>query len=163
MRTPGFTLDVLARDGHARVTQFVTPHAIVETPAFMPVGTLGSVKTLTMEEVESTGAQIVLANTYHLWLRPSAEVVRELGGLHKFTRWPRAMLTDSGGYQVFSLAKLRQFDDDGVTFRSHLDGSLAGSPPRRVFASRHFSAPTSRWPSTNAHLESPSARRSNGP
>ncbi len=129
MPTPGFALDVLARDGHARVTRFTTPHAVVETPAFMPVGTLGSVKTLTMEEVAQTGAQIVLANTYHLWLRPTAEVVRTLGGLHGFTRWPRAMLTDSGGFQVFSLAKLRQIDDDGVTFRSHLDGSLARLTP----------------------------------
>jgi queuine tRNA-ribosyltransferase len=129
VRTPGFALDVLARDGHARVTRFTTPHAVVETPAFMPVGTLGSVKTLTMEEVAQTGAQIVLANTYHLWLRPSADVVRELGGLHKFTRWPRAMLTDSGGFQVFSLAGLRQIDDDGVTFRSHLDGSMARLTP----------------------------------
>ena len=126
---PGFSLRVLARDGNARVTEYVTPHAVVETPAFMPVGTVGTVKLLTMEEVESTGAQIVLANTYHLWLRPTAEVVRTLGGLHRFTRWPRAMLTDSGGFQVFSLANLREVDDDGVTFRSHLDGTKVRLTP----------------------------------
>jgi queuine tRNA-ribosyltransferase len=121
--TPGFSLTVLARDGHARVTRFVTPHAVVETPVFMPVGTLATVKALSAEEVATTGAPIVLSNTYHLWLRPGAEVVRHFGGLHKFMRWPRAMLTDSGGFQVFSLAQLRTIDDDGVTFRSHLDGT----------------------------------------
>ncbi len=95
----------------------------------MPVGTVGTVKGLSMEEVATTGAGIVLANTYHLWLRPGAEIVRTLGGLHKFTRWPRAMLTDSGGFQVFSLAKLRTIDDDGVTFRSHIDGTMLRLTP----------------------------------
>lgn len=122
MRT-GFSLEVTARDGHARVTRFRTPHTVVDTPAFMPVGTAGTVKGLTSEEVLGTGAQVVLGNTYHLWLRPGAEVVAGLGGLHRFARWPRAMLTDSGGFQVFSLASLRTIDDDGVTFRSHLDGT----------------------------------------
>ena len=127
--TDRFAFTLLKTDVGARLGEIATPHGPIRTPAFMPVGTLGSVKTLSMEEVEATGAQIVLANTYHLWLRPTAEVVRGLGGLHKFTRWPRAMLTDSGGFQVFSLAKLRQIDDDGVTFRSHLDGSLARLTP----------------------------------
>jgi len=123
MRTEGFSFTVEARDGDARTATLVTPHAVVETPTFMPVGTQGSVKGLTAEEVAATGAGIVLGNTYHLWLRPGADVVKTLGGLHRFTRWPRAMLTDSGGFQVFSLAGLRSIDDDGVTFRSHLDGS----------------------------------------
>lgn len=127
--TPGFSLTIIARDGHARVTRFHTPHVTVETPTFMPVGTQATVKALSTEEVAATGAQIVLANTYHLWLRPGAEVVHHFGGLHKFMRWPRALLTDSGGFQIFSLAKLRQIDDDGVTFRSHLDGTRMRMTP----------------------------------
>jgi queuine tRNA-ribosyltransferase len=123
MQTPGFSFQVEARDGDARTATLVTPHGTIETPTFMPVGTQGSVKGVTAEEVASTGAGVVLGNTYHLWLRPGADVVQALGGLHRFSRWPRAMLTDSGGFQVFSLAKLREIDDDGVTFRSHLDGS----------------------------------------
>jgi queuine tRNA-ribosyltransferase len=128
MRT-GYSFQVRAQDGHARVGELTTPRATVETPTFMPVGTLGSVKGLSMEEVALTGAGVVLANTYHLWLRPGPEVVRSLGGLHTFTRWPRAMLTDSGGFQVFSLAKLRTIDDDGVTFRSHIDGTMLRLTP----------------------------------
>ncbi len=129
MNTPGFSFTQGATDGYARTGTLVTPHATVETPTFMPVGTQGSVKGITAEEVLSTDAGIVLGNTYHLWLRPGAEVVRALGGLHTFSRWPRAMLTDSGGFQVFSLSKLRTIDDDGVTFRSHLDGSLKRLTP----------------------------------
>jgi queuine tRNA-ribosyltransferase len=129
MSTPGFSFDVEARDGHARVATLQTPHGLVETPTFMPVGTIGTVKGLTMEEVATSDAGIVLGNTYHLWLRPGAEVVQALGGLHGFSRWPRAMLTDSGGFQVFSLAKLRTMDDDGVTFRSHIDGALKRLTP----------------------------------
>ena len=129
MHTPGFSFRVDATSGHARLGSLVTPHATVETPTFMPVGTQGAVKGITAEEVLSTDAGIVLGNTYHLWLRPGAEVVRALGGLHKFSRWPRAMLTDSGGFQVFSLSKLRTIDDEGVTFRSHLDGSLKRLTP----------------------------------
>ncbi|MBL8604253.1 MAG: tRNA guanosine(34) transglycosylase Tgt [Myxococcales bacterium] len=125
--TEGFSFETLHTDGHARVGTLTTPHAVVETPTFMPVGTLGTVKSLSMEEVAATGAGIVLGNTYHLWLRPGAEVVAGLGGLHRFSRWPRAMLTDSGGFQVFSLSGLRKVDDEGVSFRSHLDGS-----PRRL-------------------------------
>jgi queuine tRNA-ribosyltransferase len=129
MHTPGFSFTVSATSKTARTGTLVTPHAVVETPTFMPVGTQGSVKGLTAEEVASSGAGIMLGNTYHLWLRPGPETVHALGGLHKFARWPRAMLTDSGGFQVFSLAKLRTIDDQGVTFRSHLDGSLKRLTP----------------------------------
>jgi queuine tRNA-ribosyltransferase len=129
-RTPGFAFDVVASDGHARTAVFKTPHAEVETPTFMPVGTQGSVKGLTPDEVAATGARIVLGNTYHLWLRPGPEVVSGQGGLHGFSRWPHAMLTDSGGFQAFSLGggtpgkdPLVKLDEKGFTFRSHLDGS----------------------------------------
>ena len=100
-----------------------TPHGVVETPAFMPVGTAATVKALTQETLESLGAKIILANTYHLYLRPGHALIRKLGGLHSFMSWRGAILTDSGGYQVFSLADLRKISDDGVRFRSHLDGS----------------------------------------
>jgi queuine tRNA-ribosyltransferase len=100
-----------------------TPHGTVETPFFMPVGTAATVKALTQDALEELGAEIILANTYHLYLRPGHEVVRKLGGLHRFMSWPRALLTDSGGFQVFSLSELRKVSDDGVRFRSHLDGS----------------------------------------
>lgn len=111
-----------ARDGLARAGILHTPHGQVPTPTFMPVGTQGSVKTLTMDEVARTGARIVLGNTYHLWLRPGPELIARSGGLHAFTRWPHAMLTDSGGYQAFSLADRRTVSEDGFVFRSHLDG-----------------------------------------
>jgi queuine tRNA-ribosyltransferase len=99
------------------------PHRVVETPVFMPVGTAGSVKAVAQDVLESLGAQIILGNTYHLYLRPGHEAIRRMGGLHRFISWPRAMLTDSGGFQVFSLSQLRKVTDDGVRFRSHLDGS----------------------------------------
>lgn len=121
--TEGFCFSVDAEDGHARAGRLVTPRASIETPAFMPVGTQASVKALTPDEVASTGARIILANTYHLWLRPGAELVSRHGGVVGFMKWPHALLTDSGGYQVFSLAKHRTIDDDGITFRSHLDGT----------------------------------------
>ncbi len=121
--TSGFSFELEARDGAARRGRFVTPRAVIETPTFMPVGTQATVKSLTPDEVEATGARIILANTYHLWLRPGAELVDSFGGAAEFMGWPHAMLTDSGGYQVFSLAARRVIDDDGVTFRSHLDGS----------------------------------------
>lgn len=121
--TRGFSFTVEVEDGPARVATFTTPRATIETPMFMPVGTQASIKSLTASEVEATGARIVLANTYHLWLRPGAELVDRFGGVPKFMGWPHAMLTDSGGYQVFSLSDRRVIDDDGVTFRSHLDGS----------------------------------------
>ncbi len=107
----------------ARRGRLTTPHGTVETPFFMPVGTQASVKALTQEALEELGAEIILANTYHLYLRPGHELVRRLGGLHQFMSWPRAILTDSGGYQVFSLSGLRKMTDEGVRFRSHLDGS----------------------------------------
>jgi queuine tRNA-ribosyltransferase len=107
----------------ARRGRLTTPHGTIETPVFMPVGTAATVKGLTQEALEELGANILLANTYHLYLRPGHELVRKLGGLHRFMSWPRTILTDSGGYQVFSLAELRKITDEGVRFRSHLDGS----------------------------------------
>ena len=131
MPTSGFRFEVLARDGEARCGRLDTPRASIETPVFMPVGTQGTVKSQTPEEVEATGSRILLANTYHLMLRPGAELVAELGGLHRFMGWPHAVLTDSGGFQVFSIAKLRRLTDDGVTFRNHLDGSEHRLTPER--------------------------------
>lgn len=116
-----FTL--LAIDGAARRGRLETAHGIVDTPAFMPVGTRGTVKSLTPADLEETGTQIVLANTYHLFLRPGHEVIRALGGLHRFMAWSGPILTDSGGFQVWSLAKLRRITDEGVWFRSPIDGS----------------------------------------
>jgi queuine tRNA-ribosyltransferase len=107
----------------ARRGVLTTPHGQIETPAFMPVGTSATIKALTHEALEELGASIILANTYHLYLRPGHELIRKLGGLHQFMSWQRALLTDSGGYQVFSLSALRKITDEGVTFRSHLDGS----------------------------------------
>ena len=107
----------------ARAGELITPHGVVPTPVFLPVGSQGTVKTLTPEEVKDIGLRMVLANTYHLYLRPGIEVVAKMGGLHKFMAWDGAILTDSGGYQIFSLAPLRQVSDEGVTFRSHIDGS----------------------------------------
>jgi queuine tRNA-ribosyltransferase len=107
----------------ARRGKLTTPHGVIETPVFLPVGTAATVKGLTQEALEELGASIILANTYHLYLRPGHELIRKLGGLHQFMSWPRAILTDSGGYQVFSLSKLRKVSDEGVRFRSHLDGS----------------------------------------
>jgi queuine tRNA-ribosyltransferase len=107
----------------ARRGRLTTPHGQIETPAFMPVGTAATIKALTHEGLEELGASIILANTYHLYLRPGHELIRKLGGLHQFMSWQRALLTDSGGYQVFSLSALRKITDEGVTFRSHLDGS----------------------------------------
>ncbi len=106
-----------------RRAQLHLPHQTVETPVFMPVGTAGTVKAVPQETLESLGAQIILGNTYHLYLRPGHDAIRRMGGLHRFISWPRAMLTDSGGFQVFSLSELRKVTDDGVRFRSHLDGS----------------------------------------
>ena len=109
--------------GRARRGRLLTPHAEIETPVFMPVGTVASVKGVPQETLEELGAQIILGNTYHLYLRPGVETVRRMGGLHRFMSWNRAILTDSGGFQVFSLSELRKLTEDGVTFRSHLDGS----------------------------------------
>jgi queuine tRNA-ribosyltransferase len=118
-----FTLLKTATDSRARLGRLELPHGVVETPIFMPVGTQGSVKTLHPDELELLGAQIILANTYHLWLRPGHELIREFGGLHEFACWQKPILTDSGGFQVWSLAKLRKITEEGVRFQNHLDGS----------------------------------------
>ena len=127
-----FSFSVSHRSGAARRGTFATPHGAVATPAFMPVGTHGVVRGISMPEVAAAGAQMVLANAYHLYLRPGDVAVRELGGLHAFTRWRGPMLTDSGGFQVFSLAKLRSVTEQGIEFRSHLDGSLHQYTPESV-------------------------------
>ncbi len=119
-----FSFEVLKTDSTgARSGRLTTPHGEVQTPFFLPVGTQASVKALTQEALEELGAEIILANTYHLYLRPGHELIRRMGGLHQFMSWPRAILTDSGGYQVFSLSELRKITDEGVRFCSHLDGS----------------------------------------
>jgi queuine tRNA-ribosyltransferase len=130
--------EVLARDGAARRGRLATAHGVIDTPAFMPVGTAGTVKAMTPEGVDATGARIVLGNTYHLMLRPGAERVAALGGLHRFMNWPHAILTDSGGFQVMSLAARRTIAESGVTFRSHLDGSLHELTPERSIAIQHL-------------------------
>ena len=127
-----FRFELHATDGSARAGTFHTPHGPVATPAFMPVGTLGTIKGLTADEVRDTGARLVLANTYHLYLRPGPDRVRELGGLHDFMRWPGPILTDSGGFQVFSLSDIREIRDDGVEFQSHIDGSRHLFTPEKV-------------------------------
>lgn len=118
-----FRFEVQSTDGAARAGVLRTPRGEIRTPAFMPVGTAGTVKALTVDQVKQTGADIILGNTYHLMLRPGGERMKRLGGLHRFMRWDGPILTDSGGYQVMSLAQLRKLDEDGVTFRSHVDGS----------------------------------------
>ena len=115
--------DLLSRDGAARRGRVTFRRGAIETPAFMPVGTAATVKAVTFDMVAATGAEIVLANTYHLMLRPGAERIARLGGLHRFMRWDGPILTDSGGYQVMSLAERRKLDEKGVVFSSHLDGS----------------------------------------
>ena len=115
----------------ARAGQFLTPHGIVETPRFMPVGTLANVKTVTTAQLRETGAQMVLSNTYHLHLQPGEDLVQKAGGLHKFMGWSGPMLTDSGGFQVFSLSKMRTITDEGVTFRSPRDGAIINLTPEK--------------------------------
>jgi len=127
-----FTLELTDPGSAARVGRWQTPHGTVETPAFMPVGTIGSVKGLTPDQLRQAGVQMVLANTYHLALRPGAEIVADLGGLHRFTGWNGPMLTDSGGFQVFSLARLAKLSDEQVVFRSHIDGALLELSPERA-------------------------------
>ncbi len=124
-----FDFRIDATDGAARAGTLELPHGTVQTPAFMPVGTHGTVRGLHPQEVLDAGAQIILGNTYHLHLRPGEEVVRQLGGLHQFSTWPKPMLTDSGGFQVFSLEGLREIAEHGVTFKSHIDGSLRTLTP----------------------------------
>jgi len=129
----GFGFEVVGGSPNGpRLGRLSTPHGVVETPVFMPVGTQGTVKGLTPDQVLGTGAQMVLANAYHLAIRPGEETVAALGGLHRFMGWERPILTDSGGFQVFSLAELRQLDDDGVSFRSHVDGATVRLTPERV-------------------------------
>ncbi|HEX9753065.1 MAG TPA: tRNA guanosine(34) transglycosylase Tgt [Methyloceanibacter sp.] len=130
--TDRFSFTVKARDGSARTGTIATPRGVVRTPAFMPVGTGATVKAMFPEDVAAAGADIILANTYHLMLRPGAERIAKLGGLHKFMHWDKPILTDSGGYQVMSLAKLRRIDEEGVTFQSHIDGATVALSPERA-------------------------------
>lgn len=129
--TPSLAFEILARSGRARRGRINTPHGAIETPAFMPVGTRAAVKGVSPAQLAETGSQVVLANTYHLALRPGEQIVANLGGLHRFMNWPHPILTDSGGFQVFSLSDLRRLDDDGVEFRSHIDGALVRLTPER--------------------------------
>ncbi len=126
-----------------------TAHGVIETPAFMPVGTQGVVKALTAQHLDEIGAQIILGNTYHLMLRPGDELIARRGGLHKFIGWNKPILTDSGGYQVFSLAHRRKIDESGVKFSSHLDGSPHVLTPERAVEIQGIWVPTSRWSWTN--------------
>ncbi len=137
MTAPAFGFDRLAGDGAARRGRIRTAHGTIETPAFMPVGTAATVKAMTPEAVAATGAEILLGNTYHLMLRPGAERIERLGGLHRFMNWPHAILTDSGGYQVMSLAELRKLSESGVTFRSHIDGQAHELTPERSVRIQH--------------------------
>jgi queuine tRNA-ribosyltransferase len=132
-----FSFAVSATDGAARVGRITTAHGPITTPAFMAVGTAGTVKAMLPASVRETGAEIILGNTYHLMLRPGAEQVAAFGGLHKFMNWPGPILTDSGGYQVMSLAGLREIDEAGVTFRSHIDGSRHELSPERAVEIQH--------------------------
>ncbi|MFZ5789976.1 MAG: tRNA guanosine(34) transglycosylase Tgt [Pseudomonadota bacterium] len=130
--------ELLAKDGAARRGRLETAHGVVNTPAFMPVGTAATVKGMWPEQVAASGAEIILGNTYHLMLRPGAERVAQLGGLHKFMNWPGPILTDSGGFQVMSLADLRELDEEGVTFKSHIDGSRHHLSPERSVEIQHL-------------------------
>jgi len=129
---PGFSFQLKKTDGGARLGEIETAHGNVRTPAFMPVGTQAAVKAVRPDEVRALGTDIVLANTYHLMLRPGAERIAALGGLHRFMNWPHPILTDSGGFQVMSLSPLRKLDANGVTFRSHLDGAMVALTPERA-------------------------------
>ena len=126
---PSFTISAV--DGAARLGQIATPRGVIRTPAFMPVGTAATVKAMNPESVRALGADVVLSNTYHLMLAPGAERIAALGGLHQFMNWPHPILTDSGGFQVMSLARLRKLDERGVTFQSHIDGSRHELTPER--------------------------------
>ncbi|MBC7876367.1 MAG: tRNA guanosine(34) transglycosylase Tgt [Anaerolineales bacterium] len=129
-----FSFQITAKNNRARTGKFSTPHGDLITPVFAPVGTQATVKTLTPEHLKGINASLVLSNTYHLYLRPGDELVRDMGGLHKFMQWPNPMLTDSGGFQVFSLSNTRKIDDDGVTFKSHIDGSTHRFTPEKSIA-----------------------------
>lgn len=138
MMTPDFSFTLNAQDGRARAGCLQTAHGDVPTPTFMAVGTAGTVKAMTADAVRETGAKIVLGNTYHLMLRPTAERVARLGGLHKMMDWPGPILTDSGGFQIMSLAKLRKLEEKGVTFRSHIDGAAHELTPERSTEIQHL-------------------------
>ncbi len=131
----GFHFEIIKKDSYsqARLGRIETNHGSFSTPAFLPVGTLGTVKSLTPEELMENGVEVLLCNTYHLYLRPGHELIRRLGGLHRFIHWEKPILTDSGGYQVFSLSKLRKISEEGVTFQSHLDGSMHFLTPEKAF------------------------------
>ena len=134
-----FFYSLTAVDEKARSGIISTPRGEIRTPAFMPVGTAGTVKAMLPESVRSTGADVLLGNTYHLMLRPTAERISALGGLHKFMNWERPILTDSGGFQVMSLAELRKLNEEGVTFKSHIDGSRhVLSPERSIEIQNNF-------------------------
>ena len=135
---PEFGFDLLGTNGNARRGRVTTAHGTIETPTFMPVGTAATVKAMFPEDVAKTGAEIVLGNTYHLMLRPTAERIAELGGLHKFMNWSKPILTDSGGYQVMSLTELRKLTEEGVRFRSHIDGSYHMLTPERSTEIQHL-------------------------
>ncbi len=154
----GFTLH--GQDGAARTGEIAMPRGTIRTPAFMPVGTAATVKAMYADQVRDLGADVVLGNTYHLMLRPGAERMARLGGLHKFMQWSGPILTDSGGFQVMSLSALRKIDESGVTFRSHIDGTAHAMSPSAPSRSRACSAPTSRCSSMNACACPPSAPRS---
>ncbi len=134
----GFSFSLQATDGPARKGEIFTPRGTIRTPAFMPVGTAATVKAMFPQDVRATGADILLGNVYHLMLRPGAERVARLGGLHRFMNWPYPILTDSGGFQVMSLAKLRKLDEEGVTFQSHIDGSRHHLSPERSMEIQHL-------------------------
>jgi queuine tRNA-ribosyltransferase len=125
------TYEIYSKDGKARTGKITTPHGEVETPVFMPVGTQATVKTMTPEELEAIGSEIILGNTYHLFLRPGDDLVAKFGGLHKFMNWKKPILTDSGGFQVFSLGAIRKIEEEGVEFRSHIDGSKQFISPEK--------------------------------
>ncbi|MCA9765393.1 MAG: tRNA guanosine(34) transglycosylase Tgt [Carnobacterium sp.] len=134
MSEPAIKYRLIKKEKHtgARLGEIITPHGTFETPMFMPVGTLASVKSIAPEELETMGANIILSNTYHLWLRPGEDIVEEAGGLHKFMNWDKGILTDSGGFQVFSLSELRQIEEKGVHFRNHLNGSKMFLSPEKA-------------------------------
>jgi queuine tRNA-ribosyltransferase len=134
MMSENFKFKLMATEGNARAGVFSTPHGDIPTPVFAPVGTQATVKAISPAQLEELGASLVLSNTYHLYLRPGDELVAEMGGLHAFMQWPRPILTDSGGFQVFSLADSRVIDDDGVTFKSHIDGSTHRFTPQKAIS-----------------------------
>jgi len=132
--TPSFSFEIVQQQGRARAGKFSTPHGVLNTPVFAPVGTQATVKAITPDQLQALGASLVLSNTYHLYLRPGDKLISELGGLHSFMHWNQPILTDSGGFQVFSLSNSRVIDNDGVTFKSHIDGSLHRLTPENSLA-----------------------------